>query len=256
MIGGSIISSSKTITIGCEFNMLVCLLGHPRCRTLSLCSPENGKRGWGEVTPCVTLLKAWNWSTNGRYWKLKLNLVLTQLNANQGTGHTICEKPARASCVIFHQCSVNMTTFYKLHFHKLWKLALCSLLGFWVLVASLDLLSTSTTPDMRFVKIFAPPVFQAKANFYMRDLRLFPFALQQCINISIFSHFLVKFIWMCIFLTVPVKSHFGCQILYFNWNYTKNRIVFLKKWHRWPKYYTTAGRDQSHLCATHPSIWS
>ena len=122
MIGGSIISSSKTITIGCEFNMLVCLLGHPRCRTLSLCSPENGKRGWGEVTPCVTLLKAWNWSTNGRYWKLKLNLVLTQLNANQGTGHTICEKPARASCVIFHQCSVNMTTFYKPHFHKLWKL--------------------------------------------------------------------------------------------------------------------------------------
>ena len=73
-------------------------------RTLSLCSPENGKRGWGEVTPCVTLLKAWNWSTNGRYWKLKLNLVLTQLNANQGTGHTICEKPARASCDIFYQC--------------------------------------------------------------------------------------------------------------------------------------------------------
>ena len=94
--------------------MLVCLLGHPQCRTLCLCSPENGKRGWGEVTPCVTLLKAWNWSTNGRYWKLKLNLVLTQLNANQGTGHTICEKPARASCVIFHQCSVNMTTFLML----------------------------------------------------------------------------------------------------------------------------------------------
>ena len=74
---------------------------------------------------------------------------------------------------------------------------------------------------------------------------------RKCINISIWSFFVLKFIWRCKISTVTEEYHTMCLwnykiyrcILYFSVKYAKKCVVFLKTLHSWQEFYTTAGRD-------------